>query len=208
MLEKSSLRKRCVILVLLIFGLLLGAAWAQSETVLYSFCAHNNCADGSRPYAGVVLDQKGNLYGTTYFGGADNGKCGSAGCGVVFQLTPQGKETVLYSFCVQINCTDGQYPDAGVVLDQKGILHGTTAFGGAHNSNACGIGYGYGCGVVFKLTPKGKETVLYSFCAQNSTCTDGQLPRLGLPSTGTETCTERRSGAGPTDTASYSKLTP
>ena len=52
MLEKSSFRKRCVILVLLVFVLLLGAAWAQSETVLYSFCAHHNCADGSRPYAG------------------------------------------------------------------------------------------------------------------------------------------------------------
>jgi uncharacterized repeat protein (TIGR03803 family) len=163
-------------LTLLVLGVLLGAAWAQTESVPYSFCAQYKngiCTDGASPYtAGVVIDQNGNLYGTTYSGGAYNG-CGlSTGCGAVFKLTPEGEETVLYSFCAQANCTDGYSPRAGVVLDRKGNLYGTTYGGGAHDG--CGFG---GCGAVFKLTPEGKETVLYSFCAQGGHyCTDGVFP--------------------------------
>jgi uncharacterized repeat protein (TIGR03803 family) len=148
------------------------------ETVLYSFCAQSNCADGEWPYAGVALDRKGNLYGTTYAGGAYD-HCGapvSDGCGVVFELTPEGKETVLYSFCAQNNCADGVSPWAGLIFDQKGNLYGTTWLGG--NNNPCDTG-GEGCGVVFKLTPEGKETVLYNFCAQDN-CVDGSAPRAGL----------------------------
>jgi uncharacterized repeat protein (TIGR03803 family) len=128
--------------------------------VLYSFCAQSNCVDGAYPASGLVLDQKGNLFGTTYSGGA----YGDNGGGVVFKLTPQGKRTVLYSFCAMNNCTDGVTPMAGLVLDQKGNLYGTTYFGGTH-----------GLGVVFKLTQEGKETVLHSFCARDN-CTDGQGP--------------------------------
>jgi uncharacterized repeat protein (TIGR03803 family) len=147
------------------------------ETVLYSFCAQTNCADGSWPVAGLVFDQKGNLYGTTAVGGAYDG-CypGGLGCGVAFKLTPEGRETVLYSFCAQINCTDGANPAAGLVFDQKGKLYGTTASGGDNNNGYCSYG---GCGVVFKLTPKGKETVLHAFCAQND-CADGASPGAGL----------------------------
>jgi uncharacterized repeat protein (TIGR03803 family) len=162
MLEKNSLRKRRIILVLLFFGLLLGATWAQTETVLYSFCAQKNCADGATPVAGMVLDHKGDLYGTTQYGGA-------YGAGTVFKLTPRGKETVLYSFCAQqINCVDGAQPLAGLVFDQRGNLYGTTVAGGAYER-----------GIVFKLTPKGKETVVYSFCAQTG-CADGADPSSGL----------------------------
>jgi uncharacterized repeat protein (TIGR03803 family) len=162
---KTSLGKRSASLVLFVFGVLLGAAWPQTETVLYSFCAQNNCTDGAGPTAGLVFDQKGNLYGTTQYGGA----------GVVFKLTPKGKQTVLYSFCAKPNCADGAGPSAGVVFDRKGNLYGTTANGGTHN----GCNLGIGCGVVFKVTPKGKETVLYSFCAQSG-CTDGASPFGGL----------------------------
>jgi uncharacterized repeat protein (TIGR03803 family) len=162
---KSSFTKRSATLVLLVFGLLLGAAWAQTESVLYSFCGQTNCADGALPYAGLVFDQKGNLYGTTFGGG---GTFCKNGCGVVFQLTPDGKETVLYAFCAQTNCTDGADPEAGLVFDQKGNLYGTTFYGGA-----------YGEGTVFKLTPQGKETVLYSFCAQSG-CADGKRPYAGV----------------------------
>ena len=89
MLRKISVRKRCAILMPLVFGLLLSAAWAQKETVLYSFCAQGLCTDGDEPVAGVVFDQKGNLYGTTSDGGAyNNGLCGGYGCGAVFKLTP------------------------------------------------------------------------------------------------------------------------
>jgi uncharacterized repeat protein (TIGR03803 family) len=167
MLGKSSLMKRSAVLVLLALGVLLGAARAQTESVLYSFCPQYPCADGEFPYAGVVFDQKGNLYGTTRNGGTQNNNCGY-GCGVVFKLTPRGKETVLYSFCAQGNCADGAQPFAGLVFDQKGNLYGTTYLGGASNG-----------GVVFKLTPKGKYTVLYSFCSQSGR-TDGEYPAAGL----------------------------
>jgi uncharacterized repeat protein (TIGR03803 family) len=172
MLEKSSLRKRCVILVLLVLGLLLGAAWAQTESVLYSFCAQKNCADGAVPSSRVVFDQKGNLYGTTQLGGANHSVCDQyiPGCGVVFKLTTEGRATVLYSFCAQNDCSDGAVPGGGLVFDKKGNLYGATAIGGVRN-DLCVTG----CGVVFELTAKGKEKVLYSFCARTN-CTDGMFP--------------------------------
>jgi len=174
MLRRTFFVERSAMLVLLVLGVLLGAARAQKESVLYSFCAQTNCADGYHPVAGLVFDQKGNLYGTTKSGGLQNNNCGN-GCGVVFKLTPKGKETVLYSFCAQTNCTDGYDPVAGLVFDKKGNLYGTTTGGGRLN-NACDYGT---CGVVFKLTPKGKYTVLYSFCAQTN-CADGYYPVAGL----------------------------
>jgi uncharacterized repeat protein (TIGR03803 family) len=165
MLRKIFVRKRNATLPLLMLGALLSTAWAQTESALYSFCVQKNCADGAGPSAGVVLDQEGNLYGTTQYGGAYNGN------GVVFKLTPKGKETVLYSFCSQNNCTDGAVPSGGLIFDQKENLYGTTIAGGAYN----GCDLGVGCGVIFKLSPKSKETVLYSFCAQNH-CSDGAGP--------------------------------
>jgi uncharacterized repeat protein (TIGR03803 family) len=170
MLRESFLLKRMAMLVLLVLGVLLGSAWAQTESVLYSFCAQSdNCTDGANPYAEVVLDQKGNLYGTTVCGGL-NGDCSNCfgPCGVVFKLTPEGKETVLYSFCIQTNCADGEEPAAGLIFDREGNLYGTTEYGGANND-----------GVVFKLTPRGKYTVLHSFCARDN-CRDGMSPQVGL----------------------------
>jgi len=167
MLEKSPLRKKCVILVLLACSALLGAGWAQTESALYSFCArYEDCHDGANPYAGLIFDKKGNLYGTTMDGGAYGG-------GGVFKLSAKGKGTVLYSFCAQNDCADGGVPQAGLIFDQKGNLYGTTVSGGAY------CGSNYGCGVVFKLTPQGEETVLYSFCAK-TTCADGASPYGGL----------------------------
>jgi uncharacterized repeat protein (TIGR03803 family) len=170
MLGKAFFMRRSAMLVPLFFVVLLGATRAQTESVLYSFCAQNNCADGAESRGGLIFDQKGNLYGTTTYGGANDycGQYGDGSCGAVFKLSPEGKETVLYSFCAQINCTDGDYPAAAVVFDQKGNLYGTTAYGGAH-----------GNGVIFKLTPEGQATVLYSFCARNG-CTDGGVPNAGV----------------------------
>ena len=171
MMRETPVTRRSALLGLLVFGVLLGSAWAQTETVLYSFCAQggNRCTDGANPFAGVVFDQAGNLYGTTANGGAH-------GRGVVFKLTPKGKETVLYNFCAHSHCTDGQYPAAGLVFDQKGNLYGTTGSGGLHKKNGtCPVG----CGVVFKVTPEGKEIVLYNFCAQSG-CTDGGYPSAGV----------------------------
>jgi uncharacterized repeat protein (TIGR03803 family) len=139
------------------------------ETVLHAFGG----GDGANPSSVLLFDKKGNLYGTTALGG--NSGCG-LGCGVVFELTPQSgghwSETVLYSFCSQTNCTDGETPGTGpLVRDSSGNLYGTTYFGGAYRN--CN---GDGCGVVFKLDSTGKETVLHSF----SGGADGALPFAGL----------------------------
>jgi uncharacterized repeat protein (TIGR03803 family) len=144
-----------------------------SETVLYSFCSQSNCADGYEPNPGLMMDGSGNLYGTTYVGGA-------VGKGVVFQLTPSGtgwSEKVLYSFCSSILCADGQYPHAGLIMDGSGNLYGTTS--GAANTNCVGGG---GCGTVYQLIPGSAGStyaVLHSFCSQ-SNCADGKFPKGGL----------------------------
>jgi uncharacterized repeat protein (TIGR03803 family) len=132
------------------------------ETVLHDFTLG---ADGGLPGSHFVLDTDGNLYSTTPLGGQINTPfCGSAGCGVVYELSPQGdgtwKETVLHFFS---GTSDGDEPaEGGLTLDATGNLYGTTALGG--NLNACP---GVGCGVVYKLSPAGggtwNETVLYDF---------------------------------------------
>jgi uncharacterized repeat protein (TIGR03803 family) len=143
-------------------------------TTLYSFCAQSNCADGARPLAGLVQGIDGNFYGTTYYGGSGNGgNCfdgESYGCGTVFQITRQGTLTTLYSFCADANCTDGSYPYATLLQGNNGDFYGTTALGGT------GVCKG-GCGTVFQMTPNNILTRLYSFCHQTD-C--GQLPLAGL----------------------------
>jgi uncharacterized repeat protein (TIGR03803 family) len=123
-----------------------------TETVLHSF---TRGADGGTPYAGLIQDAAGNLYGTTASGGATS-TCGPPyGCGVVFKLTPARTETVLYSFT---GGADGAIPFAGLLRDGAGNLYGTTSHGGVSTA-ACGGD----CGVVFMVSPTGIETVLYSF---------------------------------------------
>jgi len=134
-------------------------AEAQTETVLYSFCAQTGCPDGSNPRADLVMNTAGNLYGTTLYGGA-------SGVGTVFELGPSGTETVLHSFAA--SHTDGHYPYAGLLMDTTGNLYGTAQSGGAK-----------GLGTVFKLSPNGTETLLYSFCIL-AACADGYHPRAGL----------------------------
>ena len=143
------------------------------ETVLYSFCSASGCPDGAAPYAGLIQDAAGNLYGTTSAGGADVG--GGYG-GTVFKVDNTGHETVLYSFCSVggANCTDGQQPGGGLIQDAAGNLYGTTSTGGA---NAGPLGQGGG--TVFKVDSTGHETVLYSFCSAPN-CTDGSYPMAGL----------------------------
>ncbi len=118
-----------------------------TETVLHSF---GGGSDGKIPEAGVVKDNAGSLYGTTYMGGGTG--CGN-GCGTVFKLAPDGTETVLYSFCSLANCSDGGFPETNLILDKSGNLYGTTESGL----------YGNDKGAVFKLAPGGTETVLHSF---------------------------------------------
>jgi len=121
-------------------------------TVLHNFTGG---ADGGNPYGGVILDSKGNVYGTASGGGA-------AGDGVVFKIDTSGKETVLYSFT---GGSDGGSPLGSIISDSAGNLYGTTNGGGAS-----------GAGVVFKVDRSGNETVLYSF----SGGADGGYPLAGL----------------------------
>jgi uncharacterized repeat protein (TIGR03803 family) len=130
-------------------------------TTLYTFCSASSCLDGSYPEAGLVQGSGGNFYGTTSNGGA-------AGYGTVFKMNPQGLLTApLYSFCSQSGCSDGAYPGA-LVQGSDGNFYGTTCCYGAHSG-----------GTVFRITPQGKLTTLYSFCSQSG-CTDGGDPYGGL----------------------------
>ncbi len=143
-----------VLAVLLVFGVMTTpSAQAQTFTDLYNFTGPT---DGGYPYAGVVRDAAGNLYGTTYYGG-------TSGYGTVFQVDKKGTETVLHNFT---NGTDGGYPIAGLIRDEAGNLYGTTSSGGAHN-----------LGTVFKVNRKGTETVLHSFAGGS---TDGCDPYQGV----------------------------
>ncbi|HEY4115233.1 MAG TPA: choice-of-anchor tandem repeat GloVer-containing protein [Rhizomicrobium sp.] len=112
-----------------------------TETVLYSFCALANCADGQGPRARLLLDGTGDLYGTTEEGGVFNK-------GTVFKLANNGVFSVVYSFGAQPN--DGSQPRAGLIADTAGNLYGDTAFGGHNNS-----------GTLFRIAPNGSETILY-----------------------------------------------
>src|ERR1022692_957258 len=136
---------------------------------LYSFCAQSGCTNGSNPYAELVQASNGYFYGTTVNYGA-NGEGGT-----VFKITPSGTLTTLYSFCAQSGCTDGAYPN-GLVQATNADLYGTTSSGGASSNCFNGI---TGCGTVFKITPSGTLTTLYSFCAQSG-CTDGEDPVAAL----------------------------
>ncbi len=169
----------CVLLWLAVIVAMLWPAsmWAQyTESVLYSFCQQGGlCPDGDNPEdATPIFDSQGNLYGTAFGGGANNG-------GAVYELTPPPggsgpwTETLLYSFCQLSGCPDGQNPAAGLIFDSNGNLYGTTRNGGNSNQG----------GVVFELSPPAgghgpwTEKILYSFCS-NGQCSDGKSPLAGL----------------------------
>jgi uncharacterized repeat protein (TIGR03803 family) len=125
-------------------------------TTLYSFCAAANCADGSASLGGLVKGNDGNFYGTTSTGGAfSTANDGSNGLGTVFQITPTGTFTSLYSF--KSTGGDGQNPNAGLILHTDGKFYGTTL--GVMN-NICGTG------TIFSITPAGAEAPVYGLpCA-------------------------------------------
>jgi uncharacterized repeat protein (TIGR03803 family) len=135
---------------------------AGIETVLHSFAGGT---DGAYPYAALLLDAAGNLYGTTSAGGGTTGCLGS-GCGIVFKLNKAGIETELYAFQ---GGTDGGRPYSALIADTAGNFYGTTVLGGDLSCRT------YGCGVVYKLSRAGKQTVLYSFTG----AADGAYPAFG-----------------------------
>jgi uncharacterized repeat protein (TIGR03803 family) len=135
------------------------AASGQTFTSLASF---NYYGDGAYPpYGSLIQGLDGNFYGITQAGGSNGG-------GTVYRMTASGTVTPLYSFCAQINCTDGIRAYAGLVRATDGNFYGTTYNGGAN-----------GDGTVFKINPEGELTTLYSFCAQ-ANCADGYYPYAGL----------------------------
>ncbi|SRR5579862_278345 len=155
--------------------------WRYST--IYRFCQLKRCLDGRGGDGTLVFDTQGNIYGTTYGGG-------SAGKGVAYELSPSQRDhewtqKVLYNFCSQPNCADGNQPligltyvgaASGTPYDGLSPLYGTTSFGG--NGSAPGSG------VVFSLTPGGgtwQESVLYAFCPAGDPCADGSGPAQAGP---------------------------
>lgn len=147
---------------------------AGTLTMLYSFCSQPLCPDGEWPSDALVQARDGNFYGTTYTGGNLNpNNCISAygqGCGTVFKVTPQGALTTLYKFCSQPNCVDGVMPWGGLVQATDGNFYGTTVSGGAQSEDCA-----YGCGTIFKITPSGTLTTLYSFDGYDGSAPSGTL---------------------------------
>jgi hypothetical protein len=144
-----------------------GGKW--TEKVLHSFASGT---DGANPNGGLVLDGKGNVYGTTFGGADESGECGVVGCGTAFEIEPPAtkegawKEKILYRFHGQ----DGATPTAGVILGKNGDLYGTLSAGAVS-----------GNGAVFRLAPTAghglwNETALYRFSDGN----DGANPGAGL----------------------------
>ena len=120
-------------------------------TVLYAFCKLTNCTDGAFPYGSLTEGADGALYGTTSGGGA----VADGGSGTFYKITKAGVPTTLHSFDYETKGNYGALPLAGVVLGTDGNFYGTTYQGG--------MGCVFGCGTVFKITPKGALTTRYLF---------------------------------------------
>ena len=181
-----NLQQNLVVIVLLVLAgvILAGLGTLQAQTyddqdtgnsalppaVSFKSLDSFNVTNGLNPVAmSLVQGLDGNLYGTTEYGGA-NLPCNSkqVGCGTVFKMTPAGVLTTLYSFCSLTNCADGAYPVGGLLQATDGNLYGMTSSGGK-------IGYGE----VYKVTPAGVVSTVYSFCEAFG-CSDGRLPQTPL----------------------------
>jgi len=154
-------------------GVVFRLSQSGEEKVLYNFTGG---ADGANPNSSLIFDASGNLYGTTYAGGAN-------GDGTVFEVTQAGVETVLYSFA---GGTDGANPMSKLSFDAAGNLYGTTFYGGA-----------YGAGTVFEVVKGGTEKVLHSF----GNGTDGANPEAGVTLTAKPEFLAPRRPEARTDTA-------
>jgi uncharacterized repeat protein (TIGR03803 family) len=136
--------------------------YSANIQVLHNFCETGSCTR-SFANAPLLMDQAGNLYGTSWSDGAK-------GKGTVYELihdsvSGQWTYRVLHDFCSRAHCHDGSTPDAALVIDTDGNLYGTTIRGGRTDH-----------GVFFRVSAAGKYNVLYSFCPANDTCPDGANP--------------------------------
>jgi uncharacterized repeat protein (TIGR03803 family) len=131
-------------------------------TTMHNFCSHNVrgfCIDGRTPGAALVQGTNGVFYGAA--------NEGATGLGNAFQMTANGNLTVLYSFCSQPDCLDGEVSNT-LMQASDGNLYGTTEAGGTNKGGGMG-------GTIFRLTPTGTLTTLYNFCSL-SNCADGEVP--------------------------------
>lgn len=161
-------------------------------TTLYSFCAKLGCQDGDDPYQPLTLGRDGNLYGTTQVGGLHK-------YGTAYVVTLAGKFNTLHHFCAQTNCTDGANPSS-LIQATDGNFYGVA--GGGTGAQCIQT---FGCGMIFKMTPQGVTTTLYSFCSQIN-CADGSGPRdvmqaadgslYGITSSGGAFATNNYTGSG------------
>jgi uncharacterized repeat protein (TIGR03803 family) len=122
-------------------------------------------SNGAYPYAGLTQGRDGFFYGVT--------RGGDGYAGTVFKMSPEGAVSVLHHFCSEAGCSDGSAPSVDLLLGTDGNFYGTTEWGGTYN---CGVD---SCGTIFKITPSGVLTTLYSFCPQFE-CPDGGHPQGGL----------------------------
>ena len=131
---------------------------AQTYTRLHGF----NTTDGANPVA-LMQAKDGNFYGIAAGGGTNS-------VGTLFKITSTGRLTTIYNFCSRTLCADGEYPVGTPIQSTDGNFYGVTAGGGTG-----------GHGTIYKITPAGVETVLYSFCGTGyPVCPDGYSPEAGL----------------------------
>ena len=166
------------------YGIVFRISPSGSETNLHSFTGPPN--DGSNPGAGLIQGSDGNFYGTT-----------SNLYGTVFRISPDGDYTNLYVFTGSPN--DGRYPVGGLVQGSDGNLYGTT--GGGGTSTNCGGG----CGTVFRISPTGNYTNLYSFVGSP---TDGRDPTAGLVQGSDGNFYGTTSGGGPSGNGTVFRISP
>jgi uncharacterized repeat protein (TIGR03803 family) len=143
------------------------SAQTFTESTFYTFCSTGgeDCTDGVTPPLGAQLIQAadGNLWGVT----TEAGTAGNIeGWGTLYKITPSGTLTVVHSFCSEGagDCTEGGIPRGGVIQGPDGNIWGTTSFTGAAG------------GTVFKVTPSGTLTTVFTFCTEGGSCPNGSLP--------------------------------
>ncbi len=157
-------KPNAVKIVGIIFIICVGAvtsAPAQTFNKLYNFCSQPNCSDGSSPIAGLAQGTDGAFYGIA----GDYG----IGEGTIFRISADGHYSALYEFCSQPDCADGIAASA-LLLGKDGDFFGDAGNGGSYTNCS------NGCGTLFKMTPEGAFTLLYTFCANQSPCPGGAEP--------------------------------
>lgn len=143
--------------IIFLFALIATPSYSQTLTTITNF----SMAAASNP-GPLVQGFDGDFYGVTSSGSQYSR-------GTIFKVTPSGTLTILYTFCSQINCPDGDQPIGSLLQTPEGYFYGVTSIGGANGQG----------GTIFRISPQGEFTTLYSFCSQPN-CADGNAPSEGL----------------------------